>query len=318
MMESRPARLVDAVVVGQREAAPRHMEMVLEAPFAAEARPGQFVHVLCGEGPAGDGIHRFLRRPLSLFRIDRRRGRIAILYRLVGEGTRWLAARRPGNKVNLVGPLGNGFPLPESGAGAVPRHALLLGGGVGIPPLLPLAESLLERGLSVEVFLGARTADGLLAAEDFAALGVKVVVATDDGSCGFRGTVVGAARAEHGAGEPAVLYACGPEPLSRAVQALAAEWNVPAFLSLEERMACGVGACLGCPVPVAAADPGPTWPAPQQLARLYAAALPGSGRPCRYERACFEGPVFAAWRVLFQPSTAASGPPAGAGCALGG
>lgn len=296
----------DLRVVDNLEPAPGYRELVLRAPAAAAAaRPGQFLHVLCGEPPRGDGAYRYLRRPVSLFRVDRTAGTVSLLFRVLGEGTRWLAARRPGEAVSALGPLGRGFPVDLFGGGEA--IALLAGGGVGIPPLCFLAGELRRRGVPVRAFLGARGAADLLGEADFARAGVPVAVATDDGSRGHRGFVtdlLAAALDEH---PQALIFACGPLPMLRAVQGMAAGRAVPAYLSVEERMACGVGACLGCPVKVAAGDtypPGPEpWAAPPRGAALAEAyermmrAARGEA-PTAFHRACLEGPVFPAWEVV--------------------
>lgn len=319
-MEGRTRRVLlgEAEVLENRAAAPAHRELVLRAPgVAAAARPGQFVHLLCGRPPGGDGIDRFLRRPLSVFRADGERGTVSVLFRVRGEGTRWLAERRPGEAVGILGPLGRGFPLPgdaglrlgggTGGAAGGGGRALLVGGGVGIPPLFFLARELVRRGVSVRVLLGARTAEQVLAEDAFGALGAPVAVATDDGSRGHRGLVTDLVEAALDERPGATVCACGPLPMLRTVQRLAAARGVAAYLSVEQTMACGVGACLGCPVRVVAAEVYPTGPEPWRevprgavlrdaYARLERAAA--GEEPTAYRRVCVEGPVFAAWEVL--------------------
>lgn len=332
--------LADALVNGRVEHGRGYIELRLAEPrVASAAKPGQFLHILCGGGPSGDGLRRYLRRPLSLFRIDAAAGEVAVLFRVQGDGTRWLASRSPGDRVNIIGPLGNGFPAPPAplppapparlsaavtarpagapgtGAGnpSVPRYArqaFLIGGGVGIPPLLPLAERLASAGLAVRAFLGGRTAGDILAKADFERAGVEVEVATDDGSLGMRGVATALLEAAllemAGAGPEAetcpadarcaTIFACGPLAMLRAVKHLALRFDVPAYVSLEERMACGVGACLGCPVRVMEEGRGEP-----------AEGLPGGpegeasavSRPVRYRRVCCDGPVFPAWQVVF-------------------
>ncbi len=295
--------LWEAPVAESRQAAPGYHELALAAPAVAlQARPGQFLHVLCGRPPGGDGLDRYLRRPLSVFRVDRQAGTVAVLFRVRGEGTRWLAARRPGDLVSVLGPLGRGFPLP-AGAGRV----LLVGGGVGIPPLLFQAGELRRAGVPVEAFLGARSAAHLLAEDDFRRLGVPVAVATDDGSRGHRGLVTELVERALAGRPGATVCACGPLPMLRAVQRLAVRRNVPAYLSVEQTMACGVGACLGCPVRVVAEEVYPSGPEPwrepprggdlEAAYRRLERAVRGEAAVA-YRRVCLEGPVFAAWEVL--------------------
>lgn len=298
--------LWEAPVAASRPVGSGYHELTLEAPAAArDARPGRFLHLLCGPPPGGDGMDRYLRRPLSIFRADAAAGTVSVLFRVQGEGTRWLAARRPGEAVSALGPLGRGFPLPgEIGADG---PALLVGGGVGMPPLCFLAAVLRRAGAPVAVFQGARSAAHLLAEEELAALGVPLAVATDDGSRGHRGPVTDLLAPALEGAPAAVVYACGPLPMLRAVQRLAAARPAAAYLSVEQTMACGVGACLGCPVPVAAVEVYPPGPEPwrraprgAELAEAYrrlADAARGLAAVA-YRRVCLEGPVFAAWEVV--------------------
>lgn len=325
-----PAAPLLARVAEHRQAAPGHFELVLEVPphVAGGARPGQFLHVLCGDPPMGDGVARFLRRPFSLFWSDPQKSFLSILYRVIGAGTQWLSRRRPGEQVDLLGPLGTGFawPLADASGPTGAAEALLVGGGVGIPPLFFLATDFLGGGVPVRAYLGARGAHDVLAEEAFRQAGVPLTVTTDDGSRGLRGRVTEPLEERLASGD-AVIYACGPLPMLRAVQALAARYNLPAYLCLEERMACGVGACLGCPVAVASvgvvpaappapvAPPGLPAPAPADLAAAYRRVLPAAGEPLppfRYQRVCLEGPVFPAWSVILGDSS-----PAGAVSAHG-
>ncbi|MBR1609235.1 MAG: dihydroorotate dehydrogenase electron transfer subunit [Kiritimatiellae bacterium] len=234
----------------------------LAAPgTCASARPGQFVHVRV---PALDPGA--MRRPISI--CDAGGGVLTLVFKIVGRGTEALAAVRPGDKVDVLGPLGNGFPV--SGPGAAPNSAAaapcsaaagngdptsrfyaLVGGGYGVAPLYFLARELLRLGAPasrVAVFAGGRTAADILLAEDFAALGVAVHPATEDGSLGARGLVTAPLDAwlEAHAPDRVAIYACGPAPMLRALDERAARIGCEAWLSLDRRMACGIGACLGC------------------------------------------------------------------------
>lgn len=298
-------KLIEAKVLANDEVVESHREIVLKTRSIAEAaRPGHFLHVLCGEPPVGDGLRRFLRRPLSIFLVDVERGTTHLLYRVLGEGTQWLASRRPGDTVSFIGPLGNPFPLHE-------RTAVLVGGGVGIPPLYFLARELRAKGVPVRAFLGARTGAGILAAGDFRRLGVSTAVATDDGSAGHRGLVTDlldrCLMEEGGEGPSPIVYACGPSAMLRAVQGQVASRNLPAYLSLEERMACGVGACLGCPCMVPGEEPYPSQstrrsdlPSSEELTARYDRVRRAAGGEAAvtYRRVCLEGPVFPAWDVV--------------------
>jgi dihydroorotate dehydrogenase electron transfer subunit len=165
---------------------------------------------------------------------------LEVLYKVTGRGTALLGAARPGERVRVVGPLGRGFPEPAPGA-----RALLVGGGTGIASLFDLAAR--ARG-PVAVLLGARRADDLMALDEFLGLGVELRLATEDGSAGRRGLVT-ELLAEALAEGPASVYACGPTGMMRRAAELAAGAGAPCLLSLENRMACGFGVCLGCAVP---------------------------------------------------------------------
>ena len=195
--------------------------------MALEAGPGQFLSVYCRDGS------RLLPRPVSICEIDKNLGRIRIVYRTVGSGTREMALWKEGDLVEILGPLGNGFPDVSED-----RTAFLIGGGIGIPPMLELVRSLKCRK---KVILGYR--DELFLNEEFEPYG-DVFIATEDGSRGTRGNVLDAVR-EHGL-KGDVIMACGPAPMLKALKAYAAEQGMECYLSLEERMACGVGACLAC------------------------------------------------------------------------
>lgn len=194
--------------------------------IAKEAKPGQFISVYSQDGAS------LLPRPISICEIDG--NRLRIVYRVVGKGTKEFSGLRQGDKVRIMGPLGNGFPL-EAASG---RTALIIGGGIGIFPLLELAKQLAGRK---EIVLGYR--DQVFMKEAFEAWG-SVTVATEDGSQGTKGNVLDAVRENHIKAD--VIYACGPAPMLKGIQAYAAEESLEAWISLEERMACGIGACLAC------------------------------------------------------------------------
>jgi len=197
-----------------------------EQDVAATAVPGQFLSLYCKEGS------RLLPRPISICEINREESRLRIVYRIVGEGTQEFSRLLPGDTVTVVGPLGNGF-TPK------PGKSILIGGGIGIPPMLALAKSLPGE---VSVVLGYRTND-LFLKEEFDSC-AKVYVSTEDGSAGTKGNVIDAIRAEGLAAD--TVYACGPVPMLRGVKAFAEEKGIAAQISMEEKMACGIGACLAC------------------------------------------------------------------------
>lgn len=237
-------------VTERREPAPEHVELLLDAPeLAAQLTPGQFAHVYTGGT---------LRRPISF---SRRVGGVGLLFRVVGPGTEWLGRQAPGSVLDLLAPLGRGFPEPPAGP------VCLVGGGVGIPPIFLYAETYHQRA-DLTVILGARTHTALIMREDFQRLGLEPVVCTDDGSEGQRGRVTGPLAEwleRHPGGS---VFACGPTPMLAATGTLSA--GRQAWLAFEQRMGCGIGACLACVVPASGRD----------------------GR--RWLRVCHDGPVFAA------------------------
>ena len=196
--------------------------------IAAHALPGQFISVYSRDKS------RLLPRPISLCQIDRAQGRIRLVYRVAGAGTREFSCMKPGEELELLGPLGNGFPVEE----AKGKSVILIGGGIGIPPLVQTA---MELGSSSRIVLGYR--DSLFLMEEFNGCG-EIYIASENGVAGVKGTVLDAVRENKVDGD--LIFACGPTPMLRALKSYAEEKKIPLYVSLEERMACGVGACLGC------------------------------------------------------------------------
>ncbi len=198
--------------------------------IAGNAKPGQFVSVYTHDGS------KLLPRPISLCEIDREKGALRLVYRVTGRntGTESFSRFQAGEEVEVLGPLGNGFPLEE----AAGKRVFLIGGGIGVPPMLETMKQLDSQKTAV---LGYR--DELFLNEEFAKNG-QVYIATEDGSAGTKGNVMDAIRENEL--EADVIFACGPKPMLRAIKAYAVEHNIDCWISMEERMACGVGACLGC------------------------------------------------------------------------
>lgn len=204
-----------------------------EGETLEKAGPGQFAGLF-----PRDGAH-LLMRPISICRYDRGAQSLRFVYRAAGEGTRSFTDLKPGDRLDFLGPLGRGYDVEEMAG----KRVLLLGGGIGIPPMLELAACLArQEGTSVTAILGYRD-QNLFLKEEFEAF-ARVLVATEDGSVGTKGNVLTAAA--EGEISADVICACGPMPMLRAVKAYAEKTGARCFLSLEERMACGVGACLGC------------------------------------------------------------------------
>jgi len=214
----------------------QYLMEILCPQIAAVAKPGQFVHVSCETEGSTDPL---LRRPISIHKINKEKGTIELYYLVVGKGTTMLSQRPTGDTISVMGPLGRGFELkvPE-------QKAVLVGGGMGIAPLLALAEELKAQGKEVVALLGAADAQGLSRAKAFKEFG-QVVEVTQDGSLGKKGLVTEHLTSLIDTGNT-VIYSCGPEGMLKAVVQVAEQLNVPCQISLEASMACGVGACLGC------------------------------------------------------------------------
>lgn len=252
-------------ILTHTEVKPLHFLTRIRAPeIASVARPGQFLHIR----PAPADVP-LLRRPISICRIGPTEGWVEFLYRVVGAGTLLLSGVRPGERLDVMGPLGVPFRIDD---GADTRH-ILVGGGVGIPPLLALAEHMRAARArnGVEVLLGGRTADLVLCDTELRGLGVLPRIATDDGSLGRAALVTELLDETLRDGGEYRVYACGPVPMLRAVDNVCRAHRAPCQVSFEARMACGLGACLSCVIPTATG----------------------------YQRVCTEGPVFRADDVVW-------------------
>lgn len=197
---------------------------------AQEARPGQFLSLYSADAS------RLLPRPISICEIDQEAGELRLVYRVAGEGTKEFSELKSGDTIPVIGPLGNGFPLDRMTEG---KTALLVGGGIGVPPMVELSRQLPGKKLLV---MGYRNKDTFLS-EELAENG-DLFFATDDGSLGTRGTVIDAIRENKLQAD--VIFSCGPTPMLRALKAYAEENGMECWISMEERMACGIGACLAC------------------------------------------------------------------------
>lgn len=250
-----------AKIINNEEVAPGVFHAMLDCPEVAErATPGQFLHIRCS-----DALSPLLRRPISIAMAEGRQGTVEILYRAVGAGTRLMARKRRGDVLDIMGPLGHGFPLPHSA-----KYPVLVGGGMGMAPLLFLAKNILDSRKSSKksespgsrdalkmlhspytgiVLAGFSTAGDVFGLDFMKDCGFKVEVCTDDGTCGYKGFPTD--LLEKYLNPVDIIYACGPAPMLAKVKTLAERAGIPAYVSLEERMACGVGACLGCAVKAA-------------------------------------------------------------------
>lgn len=219
-----------AKVVRAEQLADGIYSMWLQAPeIAGQAVPGQFISMYTSDSD------KLLPRPISLCEIDREKGLLRVVYRVVGAGTTEFSGKQAEDEIRILGPLGNGFPLDAEG-----KKAVLIGGGIGIPPMLQLAK---ELSCDVTVVVGYRSNDTFLL-EELKKAADRVVVATEDGSMGTKGNVIDAIRAEQIHAD--VIYSCGPLPMLRGVKAWGEEEQAQTWISMEEKMACGIGACLAC------------------------------------------------------------------------
>lgn len=221
----------NATVISQREIAPAIYDMWIETTLAEQAKPGQFLCIYPKDRST------LLPRPISICEVNAQKTALRIVYRIAGVGTREFSGYEAGDGIAVLGTLGNGFPMEE----AKGRKVFLMGGGIGVPPILELAKQV---DADKQIIMGYRDEKTFLK-EDFEKYG-RVYIATEDGSVGTKGNVMDAI-AENGLAAD-VIYACGPMPMLRAIKAYAAEHHIKAYISLEEHMACGVGACLGCVV----------------------------------------------------------------------
>ena len=245
---------------------------VVASGIAEQTRPGQFVAVAVG----GDDGSMLLRRAFSIYQVASRGvygGTVEFVFAAHGKGTTWLAHRHPHDPIDVVGPLGRPFTLPKD-----PANCVLVGGGYGSAPLFMLADALRKRGCRVDFVLGAASQDRMFGALDAKRMAASVAFTTDDGSYGERGRVSDVLPGVIDKSHADVVYACGPMPMLEAVYSVSAAaydgQGIPTWLAVEESMACGIGVCMTCVLPVIS-DDGQT----------------------RMLRSCVEGPVFAGDRI---------------------
>ena len=263
----------DTVVLWNRPEAPGYFRMGLACSGFDLAKPGQFIMLRIG--PDLDPL---LRRPFSLLGLIREQDRVTgieILYRVVGKGTDRLSRCRQGDRLSVIGPLGSAFLVPETC-----RQLVLVAGGIGVPPIRFLAQSLLDQDGGLDrclVFVGGRTKDDLVCITEFDLPGFLLDISTDDGSQGNAGMVTRSLEKTLDAGGADLICACGPHGMLQAVAAIAMQRRIACQVSIEAMMACGMGACLGCAVAVKDDD-------------------------ARYRHVCVDGPVFDAYRLAWSPS----------------
>jgi len=221
--------------------------LLILGPFsrAGSIKPGQFVHIKINHSDI------FFRRAFSVYDINPRDNSFSILFKVYGRGTARLAEIGKGEKLNIMGPLGNSFTLPSRR-----EISILAGGGIGMPPIYLLAKQMVEKGYDrdrIWFFYGGKTKNELIELPRLKKLGVNLICTTDDGSYGFKGLVGSAVKeAISGENNKYRIYACGPQGMLKAIDSLARKSDIPGQLSLEAPMPCGIGICLGCIVPLRA------------------------------------------------------------------
>jgi len=247
-------------ILSNKKIIPGYYKISLDAPeIAREAKPGQFVHIR-----VKDGYDPLLRRPFSIHKSRDRR--IEILYKVVGRGTKFLSEEKRGRRIDILGPLGQGFKKKADF-----KRTILVAGGIGVAPLYFLAEKL--AGNNVLVLLGTETKEKILCLEDFRNLSIKVEIATEDGSQGYKGLVSDLLlHFLQKSPQVNLICACGPIPMLKKIAQLSLRYKIPCRVSLEQMMGCGIGACLGC-------------------------IIKGQDG---YLRVCRDGPVFDAQQILWE------------------
>ncbi|WP_390628618.1 dihydroorotate dehydrogenase electron transfer subunit [Bacillus litorisediminis] len=251
-------RIDDMKIIEHQSIAANTFRLVLEGDLVNEiSAPGQFVHV-----QTGSEAH-LLRRPISISEFNQETKQCTLIYRAGGEGTKLLSKKQAGDKLNVLGPLGNGYSLPEQAS-----SCLIVGGGIGVPPLYELSKQLTGAGHHVTHVLGFQNKEAVFLKGEFSELGLTFI-ATDDGTEGQKGYVTDVIEQLNTAFD--IVYACGPTPMLRALQSRIT--NIPLFISLEERMGCGIGACFAC-------------------------VVKQTGNEQNYYKICCDGPVFAAKEVV--------------------
>jgi len=225
-------------VVVNESLCPQYWRMVFDAPkLAAAVKPGQFVHIRTDE----EGLQPFFRRPFSVYRAQKY---VEIFYAVVGRGTKLLARKVKGDSLDVLGPLGTPFVDPPEGI----KQVVMIAGGIGVAPMLILSDVLKKKKCELILLYGARSREFVYPMKEFKDSGVKVLIATEDGSVGVKGRVsVLFDKIEKNPGKT-FIYTCGPNPMLKAVQAFAAKHGLLGQVACEEIMACGLGACLGCAI----------------------------------------------------------------------
>ncbi len=252
-------------IVSNEKICPKFYKLCIDAKAIAKAvKPGQFIHIKVSET-----LVPFFRRPFSVFRAKKY---VEVLYEAVGVGTKALSERKPGEYLDVLGPLGNHFHvLPKGPQSQSPKQIVMIAGGIGVAPFLVLSDALARKGYEMILLYGARTKGHIFPMNEFKKNGCKVYIATDDGSVGVKGYVSNLFSKIDANPKTTVLYTCGPHAMMSSVQKFAKEYNLNCQASCEEVMACALGACLGCSIKTTKG----------------------------YKTTCYDGPVFDIREVIF-------------------
>ena len=235
---------------------------VESSEITQNAKPGQFLEIR-----VSDNIDPFLRRPISIYNTDKENNIIEFIFQIRGKGTKILAEKKEGDFIDVLGPLGNGTFEVEG-----KENVMIIGGGIGIFPLYELTKQLKNKS-NTRVYLGVRNENYVVLEKEFQEIANSVIVTTDDGSYGNKGFAIEYMKKDILKNKPDIIYACGPLAMLKIIQELSITENIPCQISLEERMGCGIGACLGCAVKII------------------------DGHDTKYGHVCKDGPVFWANQV---------------------
>jgi dihydroorotate dehydrogenase electron transfer subunit len=257
--------LIEKIVKNEQIGPAIYRMKIASAYISQHAAPGQFVNIKCC-----DGINALLRRPISICTVNPAEGTIDIVYQIKGTGTELLAGKQPGERVDIIGPLGTPFDLSEKY-----KRIAVVGGGIGIFPMLCLLQN--SRAEDKHAFLGFRSSDFIVLKDEFEQA-ADVSISTDDGTAGYHGLVTDLLEKELVKGKFDLIYACGPMPMIRKAAALAEQYSALCQVSMEQRMGCGIGACLVCACKTKA----------------------GAGDEWEYSHVCKDGPVFWSTEVIFE------------------
>jgi dihydroorotate dehydrogenase electron transfer subunit len=226
-------------VISNEKLCPQYWRLVFHAPdLAKEVLPGQFVHIRTNEA----SLEPFFRRPFSVYRAQKY---VEVFYDVIGPGTKAMSLKRKGDTVDVLGPLGTPFVMPPEGT----KQVVMVGGGIGVAPMLILSDILKKKKCELVLLFGVRSRAQVYPLQEFKDNGVKVHIATDDGSIGYKGRVSGLFDKIQLNPKTTFIYTCGPNPMMKAVQEFAGKNKLSGQAACEEIMACALGACLGCSIP---------------------------------------------------------------------